>query len=50
MVVGVRPLGIEQAGLDMVLAVDLWEDACKTHELNIDYITMVQGHQFNRSI
>ena len=33
---GGSSLGIEQAGLDMVLAVDLWEDACKTHELNID--------------
>ena len=33
---GGSSLGIEQAGLEMVLAVDLWEDACKTHELNID--------------
>ena len=33
---GGSSLGIEQAGLQMVLAVDLWEDACKTHELNID--------------
>ena len=33
---GGSSLGIEHAGLDMVLAVDLWEDACKTHELNID--------------
>ena len=47
---GGSSLGIEQAGLDMVLAVDLWEDACKTHELNIDLSCMVQGHQFNRSI
>ena len=32
---GGSSLGIEQAGLEVVLAVDLWEDACETHRLNL---------------
>jgi DNA (cytosine-5)-methyltransferase 1 len=33
---GGSSLGMEQAGLNVILAIDLWEDACETHELNID--------------
>ena len=32
---GGSSLGIEQAGLEVVLAIDLWEDACETHKLNL---------------